>query len=128
MDSKSIEIITQVVYKAHAEKGLKVDFPLIENDIRELLKIITKLSLPASQSIPQPIRSELDLLEEEWGVPQEPDSDMTWNLRENSTPVKNGLKKVVGTPCTTCKNPLIQGPRGVYCKPCYKKWADANKK
>lgn len=52
-------------------------------------------------------------IEEEWGMPDEP----------VQKPVK-----VVGAPCPTCKTPLIQGRNGAYCKPCYVKWAEANKK
>lgn len=32
------------------------------------------------------------------------------------------MEKQVGQPCQDCNTPLIQGPTGVYCKPCYIKW------
>jgi len=30
--------------------------------------------------------------------------------------------KVLGQPCQDCGTPYVQGPRGIYCKPCYIKW------
>ena len=36
-------------------------------------------------------------------------------------------QKVVGQPCPTCGTPYIMGRTGAYCKPCYIKWANANK-
>ena len=32
------------------------------------------------------------------------------------------IPKVVGQPCPDCQTPFIQGPKGVYCKPCYVNW------
>ena len=36
-------------------------------------------------------------------------------------------QKIVGQPCPDCGTPYIQGNKGVYCKPCYIKWANKNK-
>lgn len=36
--------------------------------------------------------------------------------------------KVVGQLCDKCGMPYVLGKKGAYCKPCYVKWAEENKK
>lgn len=43
-------------------------------------------------------------------------------------PFESKPKKTVGQPCPDCGTPYVAGARGAYCKPCYIKWAEANKK
>lgn len=36
------------------------------------------------------------------------------------------LIKRVGQPCPDCGTPFIQGPKGIFCKPCYIRWKNQN--
>lgn len=35
-------------------------------------------------------------------------------------------EKIAGAPCENCNAPFIQGPKGVYCKPCFIAWKNKN--
>ena len=49
------------------------------------------------------------------------------DIREDATIAteKPMPDKIVGEPCPVCQTPYIQGPRGVYCKPCFIKWKNS---
>jgi hypothetical protein len=99
MDNKNVEIFTSVVYKEFMQKSLdgNLDFEGVKNHVQKLLDLASALG--AKTSVPF-----------------------------HSAPVGSPRgAKVAGNPCEKCGTPMITGNKGVYCKPCFIKWAESKK-